>query len=56
MAELRIKVLRLPDAAAERQTVINTLTDAQAKAGAVDARYWVDPTEKVLVIMVPVTG
>ena len=56
MAELRIKVLRLPEAEAERETVIANLTEAQARAGAVDARYWVDKDENLLVITVPVTN
>lgn len=56
MAELRIKVLRLPETDAERETVITGMTDAQAKAGAVDARYWVDRDENLLVIVVPVSG
>lgn len=58
MAELRIKVLRLPAdlTDTERETTIAGLTDAQAKAGAQDARYWVDREENILVIVVPVTG
>ena len=56
MADLRIKVLRLPDTDKERETVITGMTDAQAKAGAIDARYWVDRDENLLVIVVPITG
>lgn len=56
MAELRIKVLRLPTDATERETTIAGMTDAQAKSGAIDARYWVDREENILVIVVPVTG
>lgn len=56
MADLRLRVVRLPDDAEEKQATIGGLTDAQAKAAAIDARYWIDPTGKFLVTIVPVTG
>lgn len=54
MAELRFKILRLPETEIERDTAIRDLTEAQARAGAVDARFWVDKEENLLVIIVPV--
>jgi len=56
MADIRIKIVLLPAADSEKQVVINGLTDAQAKVGAIDSRYWVDPLGKILVIAVPVIG
>lgn len=54
MAEIRIKVLRLPEGQAERDSVISNLTLTQATAGANAARYWIDPVEKILVLLIPV--
>ena len=53
MASIKFKIVRLPADKMEQEVAIANLTNAQAEAAAVSARYWVSPAGNLLIFAIP---